>query len=366
MVSWGIAGCGWVARDYVGPAMQASVGRIAALYDPDSASRDRAAALFSAPAHADLQAFLATPGLGAVYVAAPNHTHRGLVEAAAAVGIPVLCEKPMATTLVDAEAMVAACAHAGVLYGTAFDQRFHAAHQALAGLVASGRLGTVTAVRIVYACWLPADWAGDNWRIDPGRAGGGALMDLAPHGLDLASFLLAEPLVDVAAMGQSRVHDYEVEDGALLMACSQSGVLVQLHVAYNCPETLPRRRLEVIGTGGQCVAVDTMGQTPGGTLTFTDAATGRSEEVSVPGADRSPFLNQVEAFAAAVEGGPNPFSGAHDLSIMALVLRAQAMAGPLSPRERGGVRAGSHAPPAAQVARPSPRPSPEGRGSRHP
>ena len=93
MVSWGIAGCGWVARDYVGPAMQASSnGRVAALYDPDPANRDRAAALFGASAHGDLQAFLATPGLGAVYVAAPNHAHRALVEAAAGAGLPVLCE----------------------------------------------------------------------------------------------------------------------------------------------------------------------------------------------------------------------------------------------------------------------------------
>ncbi len=133
-------------------------------------------------------------------------------------------------------------------------------------MVSEGRLGAVTAVRIVYACWLPANWAGDNWRIDRRRAGGGALIDLAPHGLDLAAFLLGERLLDVAAMGQARVHHYEVEDGALLMGRSESGALVQLHVAYNCPETLPRRRLEMIGTAGQAVATDTMGQTPGGTL----------------------------------------------------------------------------------------------------
>ena len=195
------------------------------------------------------------------------------------------------------EAMVAACQQAGVRYATAFDQRFHAAHRTLAEMVAEGKLGTVTAIRIVYACWLPANWAGDNWRIDPRRAGGGALIDLAPHGLDLASYLLGERLTDVAALGQARVHHYQVEDGALLIARSQSGALVQLHVAYNCPETLPRRRLEVVGTAGQAVATDTMGQTPGGTLEWIDAATGVAERVRVPGADRSPFLNQVEAFA---------------------------------------------------------------------
>jgi predicted dehydrogenase len=196
--------------------------------------------------------------------------------------------------------------------------------------MAEGRLGTVTAIRIVYACWLPADWAGDNWRIDPRRAGGGALFDLAPHGLDLCAYLLGEPLVDVLAMGQARVHHYRVEDGALLMARSQSGVMVQMHVAYNCPETLPRRRLEVLGTAGQAIARDTMGQTPGGTLELIDAATGVASPVEVPGAERSPFLNQVEAFADAVAGDRAfPFPPAGDLATMALLLKAQGMATPV-------------------------------------
>ncbi len=229
-LDWGIMGCGWVARDYAGPAIAASGnGRVAALYDPNAASLTRAGVLFpEAVAHSDLAAFLATPvrgaALSAVYVAAPNHAHRMLVEAAARAGRAVLCEKPMATTLADAEAMVIACARAGVRYATAFYQRFHSAHQVMARLIAEGRLGTVTAVRVVYACWLPADWAGtegDNWRIDPNRAGGGALMDLAPHGLDLAAMLLREPLVDVAAMSQGRVHHYGVEDGAVLLARSR-------------------------------------------------------------------------------------------------------------------------------------------------
>lgn len=338
IVNWGIAGCGWVARDYVGPAIQGSRnGRLAALFDPAPTSLQQAAGLFQAPAHSKLESFLSTPGLNAVYVAAPNYAHRALVEAAAAAGLPVLCEKPMATTMTDADAMVAACNRAGVLYATAFDQRFHAAHRSLAAMVAEGRLGTVTAIRIVYACWLPVDWAaggGDNWRIEPSRAGGGALMDLAPHGLDLSSFLLNEPLVEVAAIGQARVHRYTVEDGALLMARSQSGVMIQMHVAYNCPETLPRRRLEVVGTAGQAVAMDTMGQTAGGTLEWIDAATGVSQPVPVPAADRSPFLNQVEAFADAVlRIRPFAFTAAHDLAIMDLVLRAQAMAKPPAVRD---------------------------------
>jgi hypothetical protein len=214
---------------------------------------------------------------------------------------------------------------------------------ALAALVAEGGLGTITAIRIAYACWLPPDWVagdgagggvGENWRIDPRRAGGGALIDLAPHGLDLAGHLLGEPLVEVLAMGQARVHPYAVEDGAMLLARSRSGVLVQMHVAYNCPETLPRRRLEVVGTAGMAVATDTMGQTAGGRLEVIDAATGVASPVAVAGAERSPFLNQVEAFADALLGrGPFPFPPERDLATMALLLRAQAMARPVAPAD---------------------------------
>ena len=325
---WGIAGCGWVARDFVAPAIAASSnGRLAALYDVSAPALARMAAAFPQAEPCDeLGAFLRR--IDAVYVASPNHAHRPVVEAAASAGVPVLCEKPMAATMADARAMVAACDRAGVLYATAFDQRFHPAHQHIAALLCSRALGTVTAVRIVYCCWVGPGFQGDNWRIDPARAGGGALIDLAPHGLDLASTLLGERLTEIAAIGQSRVHDYAVEDGALLVARTDAGTLVQLHVAYNCPEVFPRRRLEIIGTQAQIVAMDTMGQTAGGStqLTYAD---GRTELPDVPGAARSPFLNQVEAFAEAVLGRtPFAFPPAHDLHIMELVMRAQAQARP--------------------------------------
>ena len=329
MLRWGIAGCGWVARDFVAPAIEASAnGRLAAIFDLAPSALDAMAKLFSgSSSYTNIDAFLGA--IDAVYVATPNHAHRPVVEAAARRGLPVLCEKPMAATLADARAMVAACEHARVLYATAFDQRFHPAHQHMARLVQSGALGQVTAIRIVYCCWVDAEFGrqeqGGNWRIDPARAGGGALMDLAPHGLDLSSVLLGETLAEVAAIGQSRVHGYSVEDGALLIARSASGVLVQLHVAYNCPEQFPRRRLEVVGTQAQLIATDTMGQTPGGVVEMISAGTGERQILEIPGGDRSPFLNQVEAFADAVlRGRPFVFSAAHDLHVMERVARAQA------------------------------------------
>ena len=326
-LGWGVVGFGWVARDYAVPGILAAGGRFAAIVDPDPAAR-RAAATLGACAREDMAALLADPAVQAVYVATPNHLHRAAVEAAAAAGKPVLCEKPMAATLADAEAMAVAVARAGIPYGTAFDQRHHPAHLAIRDALAAGAIGTVTAIRIAYACWVDAGFARDNWRADPQRAGGGALMDLAPHGLDLVDHLLGEPVEAIAALTQHRVQRYAVDDGAMLVGRTAGGVLVQLHVAYNCPEALPRRRLEVLGTQGQIVAERTMGQTPGGEVWLTDGRLGLRRRLPVSDAAASPFARQMAAFARHVSGAADPaFNLGRDLHTMRLLARAYAAAG---------------------------------------
>ncbi len=323
-LGWGLVGCGWVARDYVAPALAGSRnGRLVALHDPDPSAMGRvAAAVEAAPTrHASLDALLADDAVEAVYVATPNHRHASIVVACAGAGKHVLCEKPMATTLADARRMVAACDEAGVTYATAFDQRFHAAHRRLRALVADGTLGVVTQARIHYACWLPADWAPDNWRVDPLRAGGGALIDLAPHGVDLLEVLLDDEWSDLSAFTQRKVHGYAVDDGAVLAGRFRGGALATLHVAYNCPDAYPRRTLELVGTRSLAVAIDTMGQTPGGSLTLIDAQSGQRRAVEIAsGDDRGPFVAQAEAFARSIlVGEAYPFPAARDVRTFGLL-----------------------------------------------
>ncbi|MGH3687132.1 MAG: Gfo/Idh/MocA family protein [Pseudonocardiaceae bacterium] len=325
MTGWGVAGCGWVARDHAVPGLMCVPdARVVALHDPSPSAMARMTV--DAPRCSSLDAFLMTPGLDAVYVATPNSAHRSVVEAAAAAGKAVLCEKPLAADLADAEHLVRACR--GVLFGTAYDQRWHPAHVRLRELLPE--VGTVTAVRIVYCCWLPADWTPDgrkydNWRIDYGRAGGGAAIDLAPHGIDLVGVLLGEDVEVLHALVQSRVHDYArrssvVDDGAMLHGRTRSGVLVDLHVAYNTPDALPRRRLEVVGTRGALVAVDTMGQTGGGSLTLLDP-----DPTPIAFEGSSPFAAQFAAFTAAVEGTSGwPYAAARDLRLHRMLLEALA------------------------------------------
>ena len=356
-LGWGVIGCGWVARDHGGPGIAAAANsRVVAACDHDPAALDRFLSAHQnrdrqgvGPArrpseragsltvavpngYGDLAGLLADPAVGAVYLATPNHAHRGPAERCAAAGVPVLCEKPLANNREDAAALVRAFAEANVPFAAAFDQRFHPAHALLREMVAAGDLGTVTHARIHYACWLPADWSPDdaphdNWRTDRRRAGGGAAVDLAPHGLDLLTVTLDAEWAELVALTHTAVHDYEVDDGAALCGRLTGGdnapdVLASLHVGYDTPDPLPRRRLELVGTRASAILENTMGQVPGGTFALYDAATGEARDVPFDRA-ADPFALQAEAFADCVlNGEPFPFPAANDLRRHDLLLDA--------------------------------------------
>ena len=320
-INFGVIGCGWVARDYGIPAITAAENaRLVAVCDVDYENLRAIAPGENLTRTTDLHEFLKTKNLDAVYIATPNDSHRFLTEKCAMAGKHVLCEKPMAVSYADALAMTQACSANGVSYATAFDQRFQARHLKLKSLIEADVLGAISMVKIHYACWLPADWCTDNWRVNRKIAGGGAFIDLAPHGIDLAQVLIGEKLTDFACFFQRKIHDYPVDDGAVGIGKFARGGLFSLNVAYNCPDEFPRRTLEIIGTKAMAIATNTMGQTPGGTLVLIDE-TGKHEEIIVDDADDvSPFRRQIEVFADCVlNEKPFPFAPAHDLGTMQIV-----------------------------------------------
>ena len=356
-LNWAVVGCGWVARDHGGPGILTAGGRIVAACDRDGHALERFLTRFdpnrdrqgvgplrSQTRRADSLTVAVRPPRGfadvedmlrgarpdIVYLATPNHAHRGPALACAAAGAPALCEKPLAHNLEDAAAIVRAFAGAGVPLAAAFDQRFHPAHVLLRDMIAAGELGTITHAMIHYACWLPADWSPDgrphdNWRRDRRRAGGGAAVDLAPHGLDLLETLLGSRWETLHALTHTAVHGYDVDDGAVLAGRLTGGdycgeTLATLHVGYDTPDALPRRRLELVGTRASAVLTDTMGQTPGGTFVLHDAATGAARDVPFE-TTADPFAAQAAAFANCVlSGEPFPFSPAEDLRRHELLL----------------------------------------------
>ncbi len=310
-VNWGVIGCGWVARDFVIPAIQAATN--AELI----AVSDRNPEATKGLINLSLEELLISP-VDAIYIATPNSSHGQLTICAAAAGKHILCEKPMSTNYADAERMVLACRAAGVVYATAFDQRFHDAHVQIRKLIAQDELGLITSARIHYACWLPPEWSADNWRTDPAQAGGGAFIDLAPHGLDLLQYILDDELIHLQCLKQTRAFTYPVDDGAVAIGRTAAGCLVTLQVAYNCPDAFPRRTLEIIGTEAMITAHNTMGQTPGGSLEMLQKD--GSSKVITFNALRSPFLNQIEAFSQCLlDGTAFPFTPERDLQTMKLM-----------------------------------------------
>ena len=299
---FGIVGFGWVAQDYMLPALLAhpgaELGAVVSVREQDFVHLPKGVGAYTSVAK-----MLARETLDAVYIASPNHLHAAHVEACVAAGLDVLCEKPLAHTYAAAVQLGRAVRAGKVYFATAFDQRHHPAHRLLADWVAQGRLGTITLVRLDYACWLPAGWSEDNWRIDPERAGGGAIIDLAPHGLDLLEMLVGSPILHLHLYQQRVAQEYAVDDGGVLSIVFRSGTLGVQSVGYNRPETLPRRRIELIGTTGMLTAENTMGQDPGGTVTFLPAEQGGGGAQVLPFDEMaSPFFLQLDTFLRHRQG----------------------------------------------------------------
>jgi predicted dehydrogenase len=175
----------------------------------------------------------------AVLVCSETSKHRPLVELAAAAGAHVLCEKPLATTLADAEALIAACERAGVKLMTAFPRRFSAPVRAIKAQLDAGELGQVYCCNATNQGEMPARHAA--WFVDPDLAGGGAVMDHTVHLADILRWYLGEEVVEVYAQTNRILHgdEVEVETGGLLMLTFAGGVFASIDCSWNKPDYYP-------------------------------------------------------------------------------------------------------------------------------
>jgi predicted dehydrogenase len=188
----------------------------------------------------------------AVVVTSPNSQHRLDVEALAAAGISVLCEKPLATTVEDAIAIVRACRATGVQLMTAFPMRFSEPIRAVASDVREGRIGPVCAVAAVNQGELPSRHR--TWFIDPVLAGGGALMDHVVHLVDLLRWMLDREVTEVFAATNRILHAdrAEVETGGLLLI-HLGDVFATIDCSWSRPDGYPTwggLGLEIVGERG--------------------------------------------------------------------------------------------------------------------
>jgi predicted dehydrogenase len=160
------------------------------------------------------QELVARDDVDLVDVCTPGRTHAEIAVAALEAGKHVLCEKPLANTIAEAEAMVAAAEAAaarGVRSMVGYTYRRVPAVQLARQLVADGRIGTVRHVRVQYLQdWLADPEAPLSWRLDKQQAGSGALGDIGSHAVDLAQFITGERLTGVSGLLETFVHERPV------------------------------------------------------------------------------------------------------------------------------------------------------------
>jgi predicted dehydrogenase len=223
----------------------------------------------------DVDAMLDTPGIQAVYVASPVDLHKPHVLAAASRGLHVLCEKPLALNVKECREIVQACSQQGVKLMVAYMMRFHAAHQNVLQMVREGDLGELTFGRAQLAFWYPE--GPGLWRQHFARSGGGAIMDVGTHALDLLRMLMGE-VADVAGFVDTMTFSYDVDDRSTLLLRFASGAHGAVECAFNGPHEGAANGVEVHGLSGSVLTRGTLGQGSGGEMIVNLPADGRVGE----------------------------------------------------------------------------------------
>jgi predicted dehydrogenase len=317
-VKWGVLGSGGIARRRTIPEGIAAArnARLAAVFDVDAEVNRAVAAQFGATAALSV-ADLLKRNVDAVYIATPAHVHYEQVLAAARAGKHVFCEKPLGMSVAEAETMVEVARRAGVLFGCAFMMRFHSRHLAAKALIEEGRVGKLVYGRAQLSCWYPP--MPGAWRQDPATGGGGSLIDMGGHCIDLLEVFFG-PARRVSCFTRNTVHAYPSEDSAVVLLEFESGALGTVDAFFCISDEGSRNRLELHGTAGSILADGTLGQDAAGTMTAmlrTGAGGYEAQQARDAGGgfDISPepvnmYRAEIEAFGQAVLEGREPSVGA--------------------------------------------------------
>ncbi len=199
----GVIGCGKIAQIRHLPEYAANPAvKLYGLYDLNAARTASLAEQYGAKAFSSYQELLNDPAIDAVSVCTANSFHCEVAVAALQAGKHVLCEKPMATTLVECEQMVEAAKKSGKFLMIGHNQRLARAHARAKELIVQGEIGDIVTFRTAFGHGGPETWTIDPqnvWFFDKKLAAFGAMADLGIHKTDLIQFLTGQHVVEVSA-----------------------------------------------------------------------------------------------------------------------------------------------------------------------
>lgn len=265
-IRFGVIGAGGIAdRRTIPGILLAANATLTAVMEPDpeyaEALRAKHNALY---AFNTLEDILSCDEVDAVYIATPVSLHATQAKAAADHGKHILLEKPIAMTAEEAEEVVSYCEGKGVKIAAGFMMRFGSHIMTMKRMISEGKIGQVVSGYSQFTLWFP-DGSG-NWRQDKEKSGGGCLMDMGVHCIDLMEYITGSKVTTVAALNDTIAFKYNVEDTSSLLLGLENGAHCVVQTNFNIPDEAAKWRLEVFGTKGRLMGDTVIGQNDGGKL----------------------------------------------------------------------------------------------------
>jgi predicted dehydrogenase len=264
-VKWGVIGSGGIARRRTIPEgiIPSEHSQLISVYDIDQEVNTSVAEEYNVTPAGSVEELL-NSGLEAVYVASPVNLHLEHVTRCAKTGKHVLCEKPLGLTVGEAEEIVRISNEDGITLGTGFMMRFLAQHQAALKLIKEGKLGKPVYGRAQLSCWYPS--IEGAWRQDPVTGGGGSLMDMGSHCIDLLEMFFGQ-IKSVSCFINNSIHSYKSEDSAIVALFFENGAMATIDTFFCIPDKSSKSILELYGSKGSILAKGTIGQGISGEMT---------------------------------------------------------------------------------------------------
>jgi predicted dehydrogenase len=313
-IKWGVIGSGGIARRRTIPEgiIQSDHAKLISVYDINHAINIEVAEEFQVGAVESLQDLLES-GVDAVYIASPVNVHLEHVKACAKANKHVFCEKPLGLTVEEAEEIVAVCEENGVLLGTGLMMRFLAQHQAALEFIQDGKIGKPVYGRAQLSCWYPP--IEGAWRQDPEAGGGGSLVDMGSHCIDLLEMFFGK-VQRVSCFINNSVQDYTSEDSAVVSLMFENGAMGTVDSYFCIPDNSSKNILELYGSKGSILARGTIGQgNAGEMMAYLESDDvgydAQQQRETADGIDISPdpvntYQAEIDDFSKAILEGREP------------------------------------------------------------
>ncbi len=334
-IKWGVIGCGGIADRRTLPGMMlADNAELIAVMDSNKEAADRCKEKYGAKyAFDNIEELLAIDEIQAVYIASPVFAHKDQAFAAAKAKKDILIEKPVGITAKEAEEIAAYCESQGVKLGVGFMMRFHAYHQKMKEIVQSGQIGEIVSARAQLTCWYPE--MENCWRQDIKLSGGGAMMDMGVHCVDLIRYITGLEAKAAAGFCGNQIFNYSVEDAGGVLMQLENGAVAYVDANFNIPDAAAKCKIEFYGTKGSIFAQGTIGQVEGGEIEVLcaddsagyDASQDRGEiqSLDVQVEFGNMYTKEIEAFGKAVAGeGEVPITAADAIASQKVIEAAYA------------------------------------------